>query len=224
MVSDKRMDALIKGDNPINKEEQIWIKKYNEFNIERFKELLKGDKPKNSIEQQWIDNYRRKQQLFDIQRIENERIISQNTEKSYHEFYNLIKSFLPKDFFCKKPVTLEEFKIIKTKAQEIAWEKTQKVMKSRLLQIRYGILDPIRKDVEAQAQNAIFDEFTNREICKNFGVSYKNLHSKYTKYNNKEFRDKMNKIYSKYNGCGPREWFNMELWCTDYIKFRDYKA
>lgn len=195
------------------------------FDYERFKILSRGeDTPQNAEEQSWLDNSRKNSQKAIENMIKKDSLERENREKAYHEFYNLIKSFLPKDFFCKKPVTLEEFKVIETKAQEIAWKKTQEVMKSRLLQIRYGILDPIRQDVEAQAQNAIFDEFTNREICKNFGVSYKNLHSKYTKYNNKEFRDKMDKIYSKYNGCGPREWFNMELWCTDYIKFRDYKA
>ena len=194
------------------------------FDLERFRILLRGeDTPKNAEEQSWLNNYYENQRLSAIKRVEEERQYRINKEKAYHEFYDLIKSSFPQDTFIKKPITQDQYWELYKEASKIAGEKTKAAQKSRLLQIRYGILEVPRSDVEAQVFNSLFRQLTNETICKKLGASHFLLWHKYQKLCSKDFENKVRAIEKKYKVklyCG----FNVEDWCTDYTEYRDYKA
>lgn len=192
------------------------------FDIDRFKELLSGDEPKTEEEKSWIDNYRLSQSQTHIYVREQEEQEFQNYKIAYHEFYNLIKSSVPRDFFIKKPMSIAEFESVKKSILEVAYKRTEDVMNNKLLQIKYGIY-PIRSDVSTQIHNGLFNFFTSVEICKKIGVSYNKLYSEYEKYNTKDLQQKIDEIRDKYKVGGIGFNFNIKYWCTDYEEFRNYK-
>jgi len=190
---------------------------------ERYDALLSGEPPLNEDEAIWLKNYKEKQHQEYLKMQAREHQYRNNKEKAYHEFYNLIKSTFPKDAFIKKPLTNAEYDALYNESSIIADKKVKAIQKSRLLQIRYGIFEVPRSDVEAQVYNSLYRDLINITICKKLGYSYFLLWNKYNKLFNKDFNSKISILEQKYN-VHIHKMFDIEYWCTDYVEYRDYKA
>lgn len=191
---------------------------------ERFNALLSGDKPKDVFEKEWLKNYREKQASSISKMLANDQRIRENTEQAYKEFYSLLKSTFPKDFFCKHPMS-EIAYYTYTQALSIKiMPKVHFILNNPFLRKKYGIPP---KNVNLHDHGYImglFEMFQIKDFNKKFKANFETLAADYEKYTTPEFIQKAEDIESKYKVFIDYRGFDLELWCTDYAKYKDFKA
>lgn len=191
---------------------------------ERFNALLSGDKPKDNFEKEWLKNYREKQASSISKMLANDQRIRENTEQAYKEFYSLLKSTFPKDFFCKHPMSeIAYYTYTQTLALKIM-PKVHFILNNPFLRKKYGIPP---KNVNLHEHGYIMglaEMFQIKDFNKKFKANFETLAADYEKYATPEFIQKAEDIESKYKVFIDYRGFDLELWCTDYAKYKDFKA
>lgn len=193
------------------------------FDLERFRILLRGeDSPKNTEEQSWLDNYYKNQRLSGIKYEEREHQIHQNIKNAYSEYIEVLSKIIPQDFFCKNPISIDEYISLKDAFKKKVSFKVKLYMHSPM----HFLQNPRHSDhMNAYISNCLFNEYSDEEICKYFGISYNTMATKYKSYITDDAKVEIEAIHTKYGipYFGGLE-FNLKDWCTDYAEYRDYKA
>ena len=154
----------------------------------------------------------------------NDQRIRENTEQAYKEFYSLLKSTFPNDFFCKHPMSeIAYYTYTQTLALKIM-PKVHFILNNPFLRKKYGIPP---KNVNLHDHGYImglWEMFQIKALNKKFKTSIETLANDYEKYATPEFKQKASEIELKYGVFLDYRGFDIALWCTDYAEYRDYKA
>ena len=195
------------------------------FDYERFKVLSRGeDTPQNAEEQSWLDNSKRNSEKAAQIAIAEEKQDMENREKAYNEFYSLLKSTFPKDYFCKRPMSEIAFYTYQQALSIKIMPKVHFILNNPFLRKKYGIPP---KNVNLHEHGYImglFEMFQIKDFNKKFKANFETLAADYEKYATPEFIQKAEDIESKYKVFIDYRGFDLELWCTDYAKYKDFKA
>lgn len=195
------------------------------FDYERFQILLRGDdSPQNDEEQSWLDNYNKqsRESLKIFQ--EKERQQRLNQEMAYKEFIALFDSTCPENLRCKNPVSLEELDKIQKSLHNKVDKRVQRKMHSPEYMIRFLFHPQIGDHIKAMMQNGLYNCYMDEETCKYFNVSYESVRKQYESYMTKGMKSKYESIEKKYGVHLMYGLFNVDYWCTDYARYREYKA
>ncbi len=194
------------------------------FDYERFKILSRGeDTPQNAEEQSWLDNSRKSSQKAAEKMIEMDKLERKNREKAYHEYYALIKSSFPKDFFCKNPMAVEEYyRYTKSLFPKIT-TKAKFILNTPILRKKYNIPPKSISYDESGSFVWLYQELEINSLSKKLKSDIKKASVDFEKYKTPEFIEKANKIQVKYD-IHLDYVFDVYFWCTDYAEYRDYKA
>jgi len=168
---------------------------------ERYKALLRGDKPINKDEEIWLENFnKRMDKVLEKDKIEQE-IYFKNKTNAYREYYALLMSILPKDFLYKEPFSVDELESIASKIEEKADEKMWKIFLNPVLRKLNGLplkWSPF-PDHEKLYMTEITNKFICQKLKKQFNIDAKSLEKKYNSYITKEFVKKIQEIEKKYD-------------------------
>lgn len=190
---------------------------------ERFNALLSGNKPQNEFEKEWIKNYNETWNNAIEESLEKDKEYSIRKEKAYHEFYDLIKSSFPKEFFCKNPMKEKSYYLYQQTLSLKIMPKVKLILSNSLLRKKYNIPEKNPNFQDHGYISSLAEKFWIKELNKKFEINLEEKNREFERYANKEFITKAKEIENKYN-VRLTYWFDINLWCTDYEEYREYKA
>ena len=184
----------------------------------RFGELLDGATPQNQDERDLITNYRAQQEERRKEReIEDQRRF-QEKQQAYCEYYTLIKSTFPKSFFCKNPISEDEYKSLKTYCFDKYGDKITAILESPVQRTMYLIPPKHPSGDDYSYIRYLEDKFLLKEIKKRYGVDITLKSLEFKKYATSEFIEKTRAINKKYNAIISTS-FSAYDYLTDYERY-----
>lgn len=190
MLSDERFDALLSGEAPINEEEAIWLKNYRDKQHKAFLEMQARDEKRDA------------------------ELAQANTE-----FYTLLKSTIPKSFFYKHPVSMEELKQFERNSFAKNDAKINTILMSPALRKLYLLPPKSPYGDEYRPALALSTRFLYKDISKKYGVNVYLKALEYKKYDNNDFIAKVEAIEKKYHTSIDSS-FDIFYYLSDWEQFK----
>ena len=170
ILSDERYDALLSGEPPLNEDEAIWLKNYREKQHQEYLKMKARDE------------------------FHHKEILQAN-----REFYALLKSTLPKSFFYKKPVSIDEFNNFRQDFLDKNDSKIESILENPILRLMNGLPPKHPSGDDYGPRTFLTEKLFNKEIKKKYGVNIILKALEYRKYCNNSFCDKAKAIGEKYH-------------------------
>ena len=189
MLSDERFSALLRGEEPINEDEVIWLKNYRERQHKAF------------LEMQAREEAELKQKL-----------------EAYRAFYQLVRETFPKNYFCKNPIPEDEYKVLKNYCFDKYGDKITAILESPVQRTIYLIPPKHPSGDDYSYVRYLEDKFLLREIKKRYGVDITLKSLEFKKYATSEFIEKTRAINKKYNAIISTS-FSAYDYLTDYERY-----
>ena len=186
---------------------------------ERALELLNGATPQNQDESDFVINYNKNQEIRIKESLDRDRDYHNRLIQASKEMYSLLTATLPKDFFCKKPVSVKIAKKVSALCLFEANIKFQTILHNPFLRKKYDIL--LNANPTEFYYWGIVPGLREELFAKHFKINTKKLEKIYDKYITEDFFKKVKAIESKYDvhlGFGN---FDAYQWVTGYYEFKE---
>lgn len=186
---------------------------------ERALELLKGANPKNQDEADFVINYNKKSREAIKESLDRDRDYHNRLIQASKEMYSLLTATLPKDFFCKKQVSVKTAKKVYSLCLFEANIKFQTILHNPFLRKKYDIL--LNANPTELYYWSIAPELRDELFAKHFKVNVNKLEKIYEKYVTQDFIEKVKNIESKYDVHFIYRHFDAYQWITGYYEFKE---